>query len=330
MADQEIERKKHQIIQHYDVWTAHNIRLSHNLFTMDQTISSDKLKRIVQIVSDVAKKPFGKMRILDLACLEGGYAIEFAARGARVVAIEGRETNIQKAIFSKKILQLDGIDFIHDDVRNLSKCRYGTFDVVLCLGILYHLDAPDVFNFINKISDVCEGIAIFDTYFSLTAKENYHHNGHIYSGRRIWEHGTNDTELEKLNKLWSSIGNDSSVWLTKATLINLLLQLHFTSLYECHAPLELCKPLDRITLVAVKGVEAGLVTSIYSDAAVAQELPEKLRRRASHHQRPIAIASKRINSLIPRSLRSAGKKILRQLGLVEPPAAGEKSSRFRW
>src|SRR6185312_10010629 len=106
--------------------------------------------------------------ILDLACLEGQYALEFARQGAQSVGIEGRAENLEKARFAQRALQLDNVELHQDDVRNLSVAKYGHFDVVLCLGILYHLDAPDVFDFVERIASVCTGFAIFDTYISVT------------------------------------------------------------------------------------------------------------------------------------------------------------------
>jgi hypothetical protein len=34
-------------------------------------------------------------------------------------------------------------------VRNLSEQRYGRFDVVLCVGLLYHLNEPDVLELLS-------------------------------------------------------------------------------------------------------------------------------------------------------------------------------------
>ena len=84
---------------------------------------------------------------LRFSLFRGHYAIEFAMQGATVVGIEGRESNVQKAIFAKDILNLENLTFYQDDVRNLSAEKYGQFDIVLCSGILYHLDSSDVFPF---------------------------------------------------------------------------------------------------------------------------------------------------------------------------------------
>ena len=53
------------------------------------------------MIQDITQCDFKNLRILDLACLEGHYAIEFALQGATVVGIEGRESNIQKLYLLK-------------------------------------------------------------------------------------------------------------------------------------------------------------------------------------------------------------------------------------
>src|SRR6266478_5544725 len=49
-----------------------------------------KVRRVMQITSDLTKMPFEQLRILDLACGEGVYAIEAALRGAKVIAVDAR------------------------------------------------------------------------------------------------------------------------------------------------------------------------------------------------------------------------------------------------
>lgn len=53
------------------------------------------------MIQDITQCDFKNLRILDLACLEGHYAIEFAMQGATVVGIEGRESNVQKLYLLK-------------------------------------------------------------------------------------------------------------------------------------------------------------------------------------------------------------------------------------
>lgn len=329
LSKEEIQKQKDEIISKYGAWTDHNIKLSDGIYTIGEDVSSEKLRRIVQIVSDMAKKPVGDLRLMDLACLEGQYAIEFASQGADVVAIEGREPNIEKSKFSQRMLNLDNLEFRQGDVRDLDKDDHGMFDVVLCLGILYHIDAPDVFDFLKRIGSVCSNIAVFDTYCSLDPKQSYSFDGKEYFGRDIVEHTERETEEDKEKKLWSSLDNSKSVWITKATLINFLTRQGFTSVYECHVPVEHRKPTDRVTIVAIKGQPAEVVSSPRVTTG-AELFPEHRTDRPSHHQRPMAVASKTVLSAIPRAPKEMVKSVLRSVGLMKARQEQSGNPAFKW
>jgi 2-polyprenyl-3-methyl-5-hydroxy-6-metoxy-1,4-benzoquinol methylase len=315
MNDVEVRQQRAEVIEHHGAWTDHNIRLTDKLFTISGSRVSHKLQRIVQIVQDLARKPLAEMRILDLACLEGQYAVEFARQGAEVVAIEGREANIEKARFAKRILGLDRLELIQSDIRELSRERHGSFDVVLCLGVLYHLNAPDVFAFVERIAETCTGLAVFDTYVSLGPKRAYNYKGRQYWGRDIREHPEALSEGGKIAKLWSSLNNISSTWLTKRTLVTLLLHLGFTTVYECYVPLEIDKPRDRVTIVAIKGAPARVLTNPITFADCGSEWPEKLLPPPSWRQSRMVAINKRVVNLFPVELRQRAKRLLRAAGL---------------
>ena len=59
------------------------------------------------------------VRVLDLACLEGLFAIEFSKMGAETLGIEIRTANIEKARFAKNILGIERCVLVQDDVREL-------------------------------------------------------------------------------------------------------------------------------------------------------------------------------------------------------------------
>jgi len=117
-----IIQKRSEVITKYGPWTAHNIQLRDDIYSIAPEIIGDevKLRRIVQCVLDLAGGSVEGLRILDLACLEGLYAIEFARHKAACLGIEGREANIEKARFAKQVLLLDNLEFTQDDVRNLT------------------------------------------------------------------------------------------------------------------------------------------------------------------------------------------------------------------
>ena len=55
-----------------------------------------KVRRIMQITRDLARRPFPELRILDLGCGEGVYAIEAGLRGAEVLALDVRTQRMEQ------------------------------------------------------------------------------------------------------------------------------------------------------------------------------------------------------------------------------------------
>jgi SAM-dependent methyltransferase len=298
-----IKSRKQDVVEKYGEWTAHNIHLGNGLYTFGNEVRPNeiRLRRVVQIVADLSRKPIQDLRLLDLACLEGSFAVEFAHRGAEVVAIEGRTANIEKARFAKEVLSLASLNFIQDDVRNLSGERYGHFDIVLCLGILYHLDVPDVFTFLDNLSEVCRGFAIIDTHVSLYPSMSYTYGGNVYWGERH-----TDRSSEAIPEEWTSMGNPKSFWLTRASLCNFLLRVGFTSTYECLSPEFLEQAPDRITLVTAKGQMQELISSPHMNKQRARDLPEE----------PVVLMVQPLGRLssfsrfVPRSAKKLIRKIL--------------------
>jgi 2-polyprenyl-3-methyl-5-hydroxy-6-metoxy-1,4-benzoquinol methylase len=272
-----LEVKKQAVVAEFGPWTASNIHVDGDLYTIGKKIHGDevKLRRVLQVVADTTRRPLESLRLLDLACHEGIYAIEFARHGAQVVGIEGRQAHIEKARFVKEALSLNNLDIVQDDVRNLSEKKYGRFDVVLCLGILYHLDAPDVFSFIERIGEVCQDVVIIDTRIAPGPTESAMYRGTKYWGHRIQEgHAPTDTPADKIKKYWASLDNLTSFHLSRTSLYSLLGRAGFTSVYECYMPAEPAKPIDRITFVAIKGNRQKTINSPLMDSYQVDHSPE--------------------------------------------------------
>lgn len=217
--------------------------------------------RINQIVNDFAPKPLNQCRILDIASLEGGYSAEFAKRGAEVLGVEGRKANIEHATAR---YTMPNLKFVQDDVRNISREKYGEFHIVLCLGILYHLDAPDCFKLLESIGEVCAYFAIIDTHFAIKPSEIVKYSGNDYHGWRYTEYAQEPTEKETEESVWASIGNRKSFWLTKPSLINAITNAGFNSVYESQYPAWNDIPSDRVTLIAKKGARQELLNNDFN------------------------------------------------------------------
>ena len=304
-----IQHQKQKVIENFGEWTAHNIRLDNDIYTIAKKITGDeiKLRRVIQIVSDIAGKPLSHLRVLDLACLEGLYTIELAKHGAEVVAIEGRKANIEKARFSKEILSLSNVALFQDDVRNLNAGTYGHFDVVLCLGILYHLDVSDVFSFLENVFQVCKGFVVIDTHVSLSGRESCIYRKKEYWGHEHIEHKADSSPQEREKSLWASLDNPTSFWFTRPSLLNLLSNIGFSSVYECHIPEEPQKPCHRSTLVAIKGQREKLISAPLMNAQEPIGIPEE-----SGHQYSESLFSRlfKVRLLILRKLKEIVKKLV--------------------
>jgi 2-polyprenyl-3-methyl-5-hydroxy-6-metoxy-1,4-benzoquinol methylase len=228
---------------------------------LSQIDISGHVRRIVQTVCDLAPKPLSQCRILDLACAHGQYALEFARRGATTLGIEGRREWIDHALASKAALQITSAEFVQDDVRNLSVEKYGAFDIVLCLGILYHLNAPDNFELLARVSECCTGVAIITTQIAThQTPRAVQWRGATYWGAPYLEHEPDSSAEARTKALGASLNEEFSFWLTRSSLLNAIRHVGFTSAYEALNPLgsmyvdgALKLHADVVTLVAMGG-----------------------------------------------------------------------------
>ena len=212
-----------------------------------------KVRRVMQLIRDFSKKPLDQLRILDLACGEGVYAIEAALRGAEVRALDARTERMNEGAKAAERLGLKSLCFEQTDIRNINIGSHGRVDVVLFLGILYHLDQGDVFLVLKNIYEMCQQFVVIDTHIALHSLVKVEHDGRSYEGKQVREHAVDDLEVVRRSRLLASLDNPLSFWFTKESLFRLLNDVGFTSVCECNVPLEPFKPADRITIIAAKG-----------------------------------------------------------------------------
>jgi tRNA G46 methylase TrmB len=102
-------------------FTAHNIRLDDGSFTIPempyQMEDFPLLKFTKQFLRFVFPSGVAGKRIVDLGCLEGGYAVSFAREGLRTLGIEIRQSNIDNCLRVKQATNLANLEFVRDDVR---------------------------------------------------------------------------------------------------------------------------------------------------------------------------------------------------------------------
>lgn len=81
-------------------------------------------------------------RALDIGCNAGFYSFALAARGAEVLALDLDKHYLQQGRWASQYLDPEGrIEFRQGSVYDLVEIE-GRFDVVLFMGVLYHLRYP--------------------------------------------------------------------------------------------------------------------------------------------------------------------------------------------
>jgi SAM-dependent methyltransferase len=251
MARADTESRRDELIRRFGPWTNYNLDLGDGIFTIgpgSDGVAEQRVDRIVRAVQDVVSKPLSKLRVLDLGCYEGAFGVAFARRGAEVLGLEAREEHVVKARFAAETLGLERLEVRQADMRELSREEHGQFDVVLCLGVLYHLDAPDCFELAERIADVCSELAVVETQVSLTRRRREVWHGHKYRGKSY---------PENVEHPGASKDNPESFWPTRPSLLNLLGDVGFTSISELLSPVipTLAAFEDHVTLLAWKGIE---------------------------------------------------------------------------
>jgi tRNA (mo5U34)-methyltransferase len=80
---------------------------------------------------------------IDIACHQGYFSTQLAQLGAReVLAVDARAEHVADANLIREALHLDTMRVQQSDVHALTSEALGRFDIVLMLGLIYHLENP--------------------------------------------------------------------------------------------------------------------------------------------------------------------------------------------
>ena len=93
------------------------------------------------------------MRVLDIGARDGFFTFEAERRGAReVVALDNESPHNTGFAIAAGLLDSKAT-YVTENVYSLDPKRYGRFDLVLFLGVIYHLRHPLLA--LDRIHDVC-------------------------------------------------------------------------------------------------------------------------------------------------------------------------------
>ncbi|PZQ14804.1 MAG: hypothetical protein DI564_09900 [Rhodanobacter denitrificans] len=100
-----------------------------------------------QMLEDLLAREFpgdrGGSSAVDLACHQGWFSAQLAQGGfGRVVGIDARPEHVADASLIRDALDLSQIELRLSDVHALNAAELGVHDLVLCFGLIYHLENP--------------------------------------------------------------------------------------------------------------------------------------------------------------------------------------------
>jgi SAM-dependent methyltransferase len=223
-------------------FTAHNVRLDDGSYTFPEAPPIDTHGNYVcvrNLLPVLYPEGWQGRSIVDLGCLEGGFATEFARLGLDSTGIDVRESNIANAERIRAGTSLPNLRFIRDDAWNVG--RHGPFDLVFCVGLHYHID--NQLAFLREMANASRKAIFIDThvapeYDHEPAVETFNlsplaeHEG--LPGRWYAEHdldaASDRRQLETMK--WASWENRRSFWPTKGALVASMREAGFSIVFE--------------------------------------------------------------------------------------------------
>lgn len=141
-----------------------DIDLGHGITTKTRSIFGEEidhpLSRWQEVEPAVPQNLTGKS-VLDIGCNAGYLAFEAKARGADFVCgIDLRQEYIDQAMFCAEVKGVE-VDFRVMDIKDIVELGFERFDLVFCVGILYH--CKDILGAVKAVSDVTKERLILET-----------------------------------------------------------------------------------------------------------------------------------------------------------------------
>jgi len=154
------------VAEHGRWW--HEIKVAPGIVTPGD--DSNRMKLPILDALGLPRDLRGK-RALDIGTSDGYFAFELEKRGAAVTAIDFVPETYSGFATARRILDSQ-VEYRMDNVYNLAAESYGTFDVVLFLGVLYHLRKPlaaldAIRSVMSEGAQLFVGTMLIDEYFLL-------------------------------------------------------------------------------------------------------------------------------------------------------------------
>lgn len=212
---------------------------------MSDTVASvaadvHRLRRVQTLIGHYVARPLSSLRILDLGCRTGAFAVPLAAAGASVFAVDGNTANVLAVRARTGWAVPPNLRLVQADVREGHHWD-GRFNVSLCLGLLYHLDAGSAGQLLRRLARRTTGVCIIDTHVG-TGTSEWTVAGRTYTGSDY---------ADQPGHPWGSVTNGVSAWFDRESLLRLVSWAGFGEVTPLDAqPCYPGEPSDRLWLVA--------------------------------------------------------------------------------
>jgi tRNA (mo5U34)-methyltransferase len=187
---------------------------SPNLGPVHQT----RMELIEPVIRRVLEAAGPNASAIDLACNEGWFSHRLLEWGAdRVVGIDIREDNIRRATLVRDHFGIpsERLTFSRADALELDHCALGQFDVVLALGLIYHLERP--LEAIRVCRRLTRGVCLIES--QLTRQDRpivrgdgvpnvYHRTAESFAA---WVEGDEDNPLASSGGIMSLVPNRAAL-----------------------------------------------------------------------------------------------------------------------
>ena len=101
--------------------------------------------------------------VVDMSCKQGYFALPLAANGARVTGIDASKDHVNAANLMAKALNLDEkFKARRSTIEDIMPEKYGRSDVVLMMGLVYHLENPVAA--IRTAYSICKDTCVIETH----------------------------------------------------------------------------------------------------------------------------------------------------------------------
>jgi len=208
-------------------FTAHRISLAPGVETTVAGVPPvDDIR--TQLVVDACGGSLEGRTVVDLGCLEGGFTLAFAQRGAtHVVGIEARELSVQRCELARSLLGVDNATFVVADVKD-ELDRHDPFDVVFATGILYHVADPAAF--LRTMRSACGYVALVDTHVARPDEATHDCSsmvtrtlhGATYEGRMFPEYPPDVSDDAKEAMAWAAYSDADAFWPVEDDLVRMM------------------------------------------------------------------------------------------------------------